>query len=202
MDPFTPNFEGAYHIRKWLTFVDETLANESGMSDDGPPLRKIAIAAIIRNPLAGRFEEDLSPIIDPSPGLGKAFAARFAALLPEGEAPQSHGKAAIAGTHGECEHGKAFLTTAFANEIRDAFGACAWVPSTIKRGGPGTAIDVPLACNDALYVRSHYDTITVTIPDGPGPDEVVVIFAIATRGRIHARLGGVAHANREGDGLR
>jgi hypothetical protein len=77
------------------------------------------------------------------------------------------------------------------------------VPSTGKRAAPGTSIDIPLAHKDALYVRSHYDTITVSFTDAPAPDEVVAIFAFATRGRLHARLGGLAASAIEGnDGLR
>ena len=82
-------------------------------------------------------------------------------------------------------------------------GGKAWVPSSGKRGGPGTPIDVPLAHKDALYVRSHYDTVTATFGDAPGPDEVVILFAFATRGRLHARLGGLQAKDIEGkDGLR
>ena len=195
-----PNFHDAYHIRKWMVLTDDTLANENGLADGGKVLRKVLVAALVRNPYSGVFSDDLSRIVGPSPLLGEAFADRLKNGL-QGQAPQSHGKAALVGAGGELEHGKAFLTTASANQIRDAFGACAWVPSTVKHGGPGTSIDVPLACNDALYVRSHYDTLTVAFPDGPLPGEIAVIFAVATRGRIHARLGGLSHADRKGDGL-
>ena len=108
------------------------------------------------------------------------------------------------GTGGEYEHGNAFLTQIFADPVREAVGgAKAWVPSTGKRTAPGGTIDVPLAHKDALYVRSHYDTITVGFTDTPAPDEVVVIFAFATRGRLHARLGGLAANALQGhDGLR
>ena len=90
-----------------------------------------------------------------------------------------------------------------ANPVRAALGGGkAWVPSTGKRGGPGTAIDVPLAHKDALYVRSHYDTVTVSFPDAPNRDELLVIWAFGTRGRLQARLGGLQAANIQGqDGL-
>ncbi|WP_143673264.1 amino acid synthesis family protein, partial [Streptomyces griseiscabiei] len=92
---------------------------------------------------------------------------------------------------------------AAADPVRDAVGGGkSWVPSTGKRGAPGTAIDIPLAHKDALYVRSHYDTVTTTFTDTPNPDEVVVIFAFATRGRLHARLGGIRADQVQGqDGL-
>jgi hypothetical protein len=117
---------------------------------------------------------------------------------------QSYGKAALVGANGEYEHGNAFLTTTFAEPVRDAVGGGqSWVPSSGKRGGPGTEIDIPLAHKDALYVRSHYDTFSVTFTDSPGPNEVVVAVAVATRGRLHARLGGLKHAEIVGkDGLR
>ena len=105
---------------------------------------------------------------------------------------------------GEYEHGNAFLTTSFADGVRKAVGdGRAWIPSTGKRGAPGTALDVPLAHKDALYVRSHYDTMTISIADAPNEDEIVVIFACATRGRLHARLGGLTHNEISAlDGLR
>jgi len=88
--------------------------------------------------------------------------------------------------------------------VRDALGGGkAWISSSGKRGAPGAAIDVPLAHKDALYVRSHYDTMTLAFADAPGPREIVVIFAVATRGRLHARLGGLKAADIAGkDGLR
>lgn len=192
-----------FHIRKWYLQVEDTIANETGRVADGKPLRKIVIAAAIRNPHAGRFVDDLSGIVGPSKALGEEFGRRLIAAAA-GEPIESYGKACIVGTAGEYEHGNAFLTTEFANPVREAVGGGkAWVPSTGKRGGPGASIDVPLAHKDALYVRSHYDTVTATFGDAPAPDEIVVICAFATRGRLHARLGGLAASAIEGrDGLR
>jgi hypothetical protein len=194
----------ALHIRKWYLQLEDTLANESGLPADGEPLRKIVIAAAIRNPHAGKAVQDLSDIVAASKELGLEFGRRIIAAAADGEKVESYGKACLVGTAGEYEHGNAFLTTAFADPVRDAVGGGkAWVPSTGKRGAPGTAIDIPLAHKDALYVRSHYDTVTVTFGDAPAPDEVVVIYAFATRGRLHARLGGLAAKDIQGkDGLR
>jgi hypothetical protein len=194
----------ALHIRKWYLQVEDALANESGLAADGLPLRKIVIAAAIRNPHAGNAVQDLSDIVAASKDLGIEFGRRILAAAADGEKVESYGKACLVGTAGEYEHGNAFLTTAFADPVRDAVGGGkAWVPSTGKRGVPGTAIDIPLAHKDALYVRSHYDTATVTFGDAPAPDEVVVIYAFATRGRLHARLGGLAAKDIQGkDGLR
>lgn len=194
---------GGYEIRKWFTSSEETLSNETGVTADGESVWKFAIAAVIANPYAGGYSEQLGQLIDPSPGLGKEFGRRLIEITA-GRKIESYGKACVVGVDGEYEHGNALLTTAFANPIRDAVGGAeAWVPSTGKRGGPGTTIDIPLAHKDALYVRSHYDTFTVTFADAPGPPEIVAIVVAATRGRLHARLGGLAAENVEGkDGLR
>ena len=193
---------GAYSIRKWYTLVEETLAGEGGGTDALGPVRRVVVAAAIRNPYAGRYSEELGAIVGDSPLLGAAFGARLVAALA-GVPAQSYGKSALVGTAGELEHGNAFLTTAFANPVRTALGGGrAWISSTGKRAALGASIDVPLAHKDALYVRSHYDTITVSFPDAPAPDEVVVIFAVASRGRINARLGGLRAEDVKGqDGL-
>lgn len=198
------NFHG-YHIRRWYSFIDEAWANETGvLAENGVPVKKVVIAATIQNPYAGKsFTEDLSKIVEQTDLLGKEFGRRLVSVLG-GDKAESYGKACIVGGAGEYEHGNAFLTTKFANPIREAVGgAPAWIPSTGKRGELGTSIDVPLACKDALYVRSHYDTTTVSFPDSPASDEIVVILAVATRGRIKARLGGLKIDQVEGvDGLR
>ncbi len=175
-------------IRKIATLIEDGLVVHGVPVD--PLYRKVAIAAVIDNPYAGRFSEDLSEIIDFSVGLGD----RMGGLLVDamGEQVQSYGKSSLVGMNGEEEHGHAFLTSAMADRVRLAVGGgAAWISSTGKRGAPGTRIDVPLAHKDALKVRSHYDTITVSIPDAPGPDEVVVIIAGANRGRPNFRLGGL-----------
>jgi hypothetical protein len=194
---------GDYHIRKWFTCLEDTLATESGALADGDPVRKIVIAAAIHNPYAGRYSEDLSRIVHGSAKLGLEFGRRIQEAAV-GRPVESYGKACLVGAGGEYEHGNAFLTQVFADPVRDAVGGGkAWVPSTGKRAAAGASIDVPLAHKDALYVRSHYDTITVSFTDAPAPDEVVTIFAFATRGRLHARLGGLAASAIEGnDGLR
>jgi len=193
----------SYRIRKWYSFVEETLANESSQRADGAVLRKAAVAVALENPYAGRFSEDLGLLVQPSGKLGVECGRRLVALLGDSKA-ESVGKACIVGLEGEYEHGNALLTTAFADPVRDALGGGkAWISSTGKRGAAGTAIDVPLAHKDALYVRSHYDTMTLSFGDAPAPREIVVIFAVATRGRLHARLGGLKAADVKGqDGLR
>ncbi|MAF01775.1 MULTISPECIES: amino acid synthesis family protein [unclassified Herbaspirillum] len=197
----TPNFEN-FHIRKWYLQIEDSLAGESGKDADGAPLRKIVIAACLHNPFAGKYAEDLSGWINPSPLLGQEFARRIREAA-QGQAIESYGKACLVGVDGEYEHGNALLTNPAANPVRDGVGgAKSWVPSTGKRGGPGTIIDIPLAHKDALYVRSHYDTVSAQFNDGPNRDEVVVIWAFATRGRLNARLGGLKASEVKGqDGL-
>ena len=193
---------GPYRIRKWYLQIDDTLATETGEPADGEPLRKIVIAAALHNPYAGRFERDLSGYVEPSGMLGEEFGRRIIAAAG-GQPLESYGKACVVGTDGEYEHGNALLTTIFAEPVRAALGGGkAWVPSTGKRGGPGSTIDVPLAHKDALYVRSHYDSMSLMFGDGPAADEVIVIWAFATRGRLHARLGGLQTKDIKGiDGL-
>ena len=184
------NFHGL-HIRKWFTVEEETLALESGPLADGEPVVKIVIAAAVANPYAGEFHQSLSGVVTESRELGLEFGRRIQAKLV-GRKAESYGKACIVGVNGEYEHGNAFLTTEFANPIREAVGgALAWVPSTGKRGAPGVTIDIPYAHKDALYVRSHYDTITASFGDAPAADEVLIAMAVATRGRLHPRLGGL-----------
>lgn len=182
---------GPYHIRKWFSFYEETQANETGALADGEPVKKYVIAAAIHNPLAGQFKEDLSELIERSPELGKEFGRRINELAGDNEIV-SYGKAILVGADGEYEHGNAFLTNPAANPVREAVGGGkSWVPSTGKIGAPGAILDIPLAHKNALYVRSHYDSISVSFNDAPRRDEVLVIWAFATRGRLHARLGGL-----------
>ena len=193
---------GAFHIRKWYLQIEDTLAGETGAVADGDALRKFVLAACIHNPYAGRYEPDLSAWIEGSVALGQEFGRRIRDAAA-GQAIESYGKAILVGVDGEYEHGNALLTNPAANPIREALGGGkSWVPSTGKRGGPGTTLDIPLAHKDALYVRSHYDTITALFNDGPNRDEVIVCWAFATRGRLNARLGGLKASEIKGlDGL-
>jgi hypothetical protein len=120
-----------------------------------------------------------------------------------GAPAESYGKAALIGLNGEQEHGVAMLTTVFGNEMRAAAGGGkAWISSLTKRAAPGMAIDIPLAHKDALYVRSHYDGMTVMLPDAPMPDEIAIIAAYASRGRPNHRVGGPRASEIKGlDGL-
>ncbi len=187
-------------IKRILTFVDE-VSREAGRAVT-PPLRKVAVIAVVDNPFAGRFESDLAPLVKASEGIGRKICELAVALLKP-HAPESYGKAAIVGTAGEQEHGVAMLTTVFGNVMRDAAGGGkAWISSVTKRAAPGATIDIPLAHKDALYVRSHYDGITLTLHDAPLPDEIAVICGYASRGRPNHRVGGLSKGDIKGvDGL-
>jgi hypothetical protein len=184
-------------VNRWLTFTDERRD-----PDGGPPLRKVALVAVLANPYAGRYVADLEPLIEASVALGEQMAVKaiesmrpFAAL--------GYGKGGVVGLNGEQEHVNALLTTAFAEPLRARLGGGkAWISSMTKRAAPGATIDVPVAHKDALYVRSFYDGVTVTLHDVPGPDEVAVIVALTNRGRLRARVGGLRLEDVKGtDGL-
>lgn len=200
----TTSISTVFSIRRWFSYEDEIHATEIGKPADGAVLRKIVVGACIKNPFAnGQFTADLDEVVNHSPALGLEIGRRLLDRLA-GESIASYGKACIVGSAGEYEHGNAFLTAAMMDPLRERLGGgLAWVPSTGKRGGMGTTVDIPLAHKDALYVRSHYDTVSVTFSDGPAPDEVLVLMAVATRGRLHARLGGLKEAEvKAEDGLR
>lgn len=176
-------------IRKVWTQIEE-VRTVVGAEDADGPLRKVAVAAVVANPCAGAgFVADLSALIEPSGAIGTLLGRRAAALLED--PVQSYGKGAIVGVGGDQEHGNAMLTSVFGNALREAVGGgAAWITSATKVGGVGATIDVPLAYKDDIWVRSHYDAVEVRIPDAPMPDEIVLIVAVANRGRINARLGG------------
>ena len=187
-------------IRKMLSFVEE-VRSEAGRPAT-PPLRKVAVAAIIANPYAGRWIEDLGPLTEASAALGREITSLVVSLL-QPYAAESYGKAAVIGLAGEQQHGSAMLTTVFGNVMREAAGGGkAWISSFTKRAAPGATIDIPLAHKDALYVRSHYDGISITLPDAPLPDELAIICAYASRGQLNHRIGGMAAGEIKGkDGL-
>ena len=187
-------------IKRVLTFLDETRVADG--RDTVPSLRKAAAVAIIDNPYAGRFVQDLSPLTRASEALGREICAIAVRLLAPDQAV-SYGKAAVVGSNGGQEHGNAMLTTVFGNVMREAIGGGkAWISSMTKRAAPGATIDIPLAHKDALYVRSHYDGMTVMLPDAPQPNEIAIIAVYATRGRPNHRVGGLAASAIKGqDGL-
>lgn len=188
-------------IRKIYTMVEESYSDQEQVADT--PLRKVAVVAVVKNPYAGKYQEDLSYLIDESVELGRKIST-MAAEAMKPYSVESYGKGALVGLEGEQEHGVALLTGVFGKELRDAVGGGeAWVPSMKKKGTAGSPIDIPLAHKDALYVRSHLDGMTFTLSDAPLPNEIALISCVANRGRLNSRLGGLLKEDIEGkDGLR
>ncbi|MFI7643942.1 amino acid synthesis family protein [Nonomuraea sp. NPDC049400] len=177
-------------IRKVFSQVEE-VRSAAGASDDGGPLRRVAVCVVVKNPYAGQgYVEDLSALVEASGEIGTMLGKEAARLL--GDPVESYGKAGLVGSDGEQEHVNAAVTSVFGNAFRDAIGGGeAWITSVTKPAAPGEVIDVPLAYKDEVWVRSHYDALAVRIPDAPHPDEIVVIAAVANRGRLNARVGGM-----------
>ena len=190
-------------IRKLVTFVEETRVEMDRAVE--PPTRRAAAVAVIENPFAGRYVEDLSLLIDVGEELGELLAARaVAALGIEGPSAESYGKAAAVGENGELEHAAAVLHPKLGAPVRKVLGkGAALIPSSKKRGGPGVALDVPLGHKDAAFVRSHFDGMEVRIGDAPRANEIMVAVAVTDSGRPHPRIGGLAKDEIKGvDGLR
>ena len=191
------------NIRKLIVQVDET-RKEMGR-DITPPTRRAVAIAVIDNPYAGRYSENLDELIAIGEELGALLGQKAVAAL--GIAPgdaQSYGKAAIVGEAGELEHAAAILHPRLGAPLRVAVEkGAALVPSSKKRGTLGTAIDVPLGHKDAAFVRSHFDAIEARVSDAPRANEIVVAVAVTDSGRPLPRIGGLAVSEIKGeDGLR
>lgn len=190
-------------IRKITVFVEETLS-EMGQAIS-PPTRKAAAVAVIANPFAGRYVEDLTPLIDIGAELGGLLGRKCVEALGISPAQaESYGKAALVGEDGELEHAAALLHPSLGKPLREAVEkGAALVPSSKKRGGPGRPLDIPLGHKDAAYVRSHFDGMEVSLADAPRPAEIMVAVAVTDSGRPLARVGGLKASDVEGkDGLR
>ena len=190
-------------VRKFVVLVEETRL-EIGQAID-PPTRKAAALAVIENPFAGKFTEDLEGLMEIGAELGEVLGRKaVAALGVEPGAIESYGKAAIVGENGELEHAAAILHPRLGKPLRAAVEkGAALVPSAKKMGGMGTPLDVPLGHKDAAYVRSHFDAIEVRLADAPRANEILVAVAVTDSGRPLPRVGGLTHAEAEGkDGLR
>jgi hypothetical protein len=194
-------------IRRVFTQIEE-IRHEFG-PPPAVPLVRGAIAVVLTNPFAHRYEPDILPMMEALNPVGADMARRLLAAL--GVAPQrieGYGKGAIVGAGGELEHGALWHVPggyAMRDLLQERHGVPtrAIVPSTKKVGGPGTRLDVPLTHVNASYVRSHFDAIEVGVPGHPRADELVYILAMSTGARVHARVGGLAAADVVGrDGLR
>ncbi len=191
------------NIRKLIVQVDET-RSEMGRAID-PPTRRALAMAVIDNPCTGRYVDDLEPLIAIGEELGGLLGEKCVEAL--GIAPseaESYGKAAIVGEAGELEHAAAILHPKLGAPLRKAVGGgAALVPSAKKRGGLGTAIDVPIGHKDAAFVRSHFDAMEARVSDAPRANEIVVAVVVTDSGRPLARVGGLqVHEIKGEDGLR
>lgn len=205
----------AIEIRRIVTTVDDEY-HEGGPRRESP-LRRGTIAAVITNPFAGSYVADIAGFMEPLTPLGISLAKKLLGTMDvPATAIETYGKGAIIGADGELEHG-ALWHVPGGYAMRELLGweesqtsgdgqqgnALAIVPSTKKVGGVGTALDVPLTHINASYVRSHFDAVEVRVPDSPRANEIVVILAMGTGSRIHARVGGLAAQDiSKWDGLR
>ena len=187
-------------LRKLVTVTEEILAD--GGRDAKRPVKKVAAVAVLDNPFAGKFVDDLSALIDAGEELGALLSKRATEVL--GAPVESFGKAAIVGEGGEYEHAAALLHPKLGAPLRAAIGGGkAIIPSAKKLGGPGTTIDVPLHFKDAAFVRTHYDAMEVRLNDAPRANEIVLAIVVTDGGRPHPRIGGLTKDEaKKDDGLR
>jgi hypothetical protein len=190
-------------VRKYVKVVEEILS-EGGRKVQSP-CRRAAAIAVIKNPFAGQFVDDLTPLIDIGEELGGTLGkmAVDALQIPPDKA-ESYGKGAIVGLRGELEHAAAILHPKLGTPFRDAVGGGkAIIPSAKKMGAAGAEIDVPVHFKDAAFVRSHFDAMAVRVNDAPREDEILVALVVTDSGRPHVRVGGLKKEDAKGeDGLR
>ena len=169
-----------------LLLVCETINSEGGLPALRPVTR-VAACAVIDNPLAGVARDDLGELVQFGEELGDILVRKALAGLPN--APVAYGKAAIVGLDGDIEHAAAILHPRMGKPMRDAIGGgLAIIPSNVKIGAVGGGIDIPLGHKDDVWSFDQIDTLSVTIPNAPRPDEIVVIVALADGGRPRPRV--------------
>ena len=191
------------NIRKVAVFLEET-HSEMGRAVN-PPTRRAAAVAVIENPCAGKYVDDLSHLMAIGEELGELLAQKaVAALGIPGNTAESYGKAAAVGENGELEHAAAVLHPKLGTPVRKVLGkGSALIPSSKKRGGLGVPLDIPLGHKDAAFVRSHFDGMEVRINDAPRANEIMVAVAVTDSGRPLPRVGGLTKDQIKGeDGLR
>ena len=179
-------------LRKTMIIKETTETDGSGKPCD--PITRVVAIAVIQNPFAGTFGEDLSPLFDISGKLGTQLMDDAVAML--GGPPVSYGKAAIVGVEGDIEHGGAVIHPKLGKPMRAAVGGgAALIPSNAKVAAIGTPIDLPLGHKDEAWSFDHFDTMTVMVADAPRADEIVLCMAVADGGRPHPRVGSAPITN-------
>lgn len=190
-----------FTLRKTMLFIEDI--HHDGGPPPAAPRRRAAIVALVKNPFAGGYTEDLQSAIDDLKPLGLMMTDRLIAALNGPDGIDGYGKAGLAGEAGELEH-TALWHVPGGYAMRARLGAAkAIVPSSMKQGGVGTRIDIPLGHINAAYVRSHFDGMEVGVPDGPRADELLFALAMTRGPRVHHRMGGLQAEDVKGeDGLR
>lgn len=190
-----------FPLRKTMIFIEDI--HHEGGPPPAQPRRRAAIVALVKNPFAGSYTEDLQSAMEDLKPLGLMMTDRLIEAMGGIEGIDGYGKAGLAGEGGELEH-TALWHVPGGYAMRARLGAArAIVPSAMKVGGPGTRVDVPLGHINAAYVRSHFDAMEVGLPDGPRAGELLFALAMSRGGRIHHRMGGLAVEDVTGeDGLR
>lgn len=191
------------NIRKLVTFVEETHLEMN--KQISPATRKAVSVAVIENPFASNYSEDLEQLFDIGEELGGLLGKKCVEALDiQPSEAESYGKAAMVGENGELEHAAAILHPKLGAPLRkEVDKGAALVPSSKKMGGPGQVLDVPLGHKDAAYVRSHFDGVEVRLNDAPRANEILVAVAVTDSGRPLPRVGGLASSDAVGeDGLR
>src|SRR5688572_23893173 len=169
-----------------LVVLRDTIHSEGGLPAV-KPVTRVAVCAVIRNPLAGAAHEDLSDIVPFGEELGSLLVGEALAQLAS--PPVAYGKAAIVGLDGDLEHAAAIIHPRMGRPMREAIGGGkAIIPSNVKVAAAGTPIDVPLSDRDDVWLLDHIDTITVSVPDSPKPSEIVVVVALSDGGRPRPRI--------------
>jgi hypothetical protein len=190
-------------IRKIAVVIEETHTEMDRKVN--PPTRRAAAIAVIENPFAGKYTQDLSDLMTIGEELGELLATKaVAALGIPANTVESYGKAAAVGENGELEHAAAILHPKLGAPVRRVLGkGAALIPSNKKRGGLGVVLDIPLGHKDAAFVRSHFDGMEVRLNDAPRANEIMVAVAVTDSGRPLPRVGGLTKDQIKGeDGLR
>ncbi len=175
-------------IRKTALLVEEILLE--GGRPVKRPHRVATAAAVVENPCAGRFVEDLAVLVEQyCEPLGELLGERVVTAL-EGRPVEVYGKGAIVGTAGEVEHASAIIhNLRFGNAFRSRVGeATTLLPAVEKRGLPGAVFDVPLKHVTEASTRSHHQTLELRVADAPQDDEILVVLAGGISGRPQERL--------------
>ncbi len=169
-----------------MVVIRDIVYREAGL-DAASPVTRVAAAAVIENPLAGKAQYDLSVLVPLGAELGETLTREAAAMLAN--PPVSYGKAAIVGLNGDIEHAAAIIHPRMGRPMREVIGGGkAIIPSNVKVAPAGTAIDIPLSDRDDVWLFDRIDTMTVSLPDAPRPNEIVVVVVLADGGRPLPRI--------------